>query len=77
MVFYAGLRSSIETFRGDKIRGEDWFGLLSTSQLISVVMVLLAAGLTLYLYPKGLAPETNLDRADTKKRLDDELDELL
>lgn len=77
MVFYAGLRSSIETFRGDKIRGEDWFDLLTTSQLISVVIVLLAALLALLLYPRGLAPEKNLDLEDENKRLNDNLDDLL
>ena len=60
MIMYAGMRSSIETFRGDKIRGEDWFGLLSTSQLISVVMVVLAILLIVILAPRGLAPETPL-----------------
>jgi phosphatidylglycerol---prolipoprotein diacylglyceryl transferase len=39
MIFYAGLRSSIENFRGDSIRGEDIVAGLSSSQSISVVMV--------------------------------------
>ena len=69
MIMYAGMRSSIETFRGDKIRGEDWFGLLSTSQLISVVMVVMAIGLIIILAPRGIAPETPL----APKKYDDDL----
>lgn len=57
MIMYAGMRSSIETFRGDKIRGEDWFGLLSTSQLISVFMVVFAILLIVVLAPRGIAEE--------------------
>ena len=77
MIFYAGLRSSIETFRGDKIRGEDWFGLVSTSQLISVVMVFLAIFLGILLFPKGIAPEKPPIDDDDEHNQNDILDDLL
>lgn len=57
MVFYAGLRSTIEQFRGDKIRGEDIVSGLSTSQTISVAMVVLAILIAAFRLPKGKAPE--------------------
>ena len=57
MIMYPGMHSSVETFSGDKIRGEDWFGLLSTSQLISVFMVVFAIVLFIVLAPRGLAEE--------------------
>ena len=60
MVVYAGLRSSIENFRGDKIRGEDIVGELSTSQTISVVMVSLAVLMVLVRFRAGVAEEIPL-----------------
>ena len=57
MVFYAGLRSSIEMFRGDSIRGENIVSGLSTSQTISVAMVGLAIVIALIQFRKGVAPE--------------------
>jgi phosphatidylglycerol---prolipoprotein diacylglyceryl transferase len=57
MVVYAGLRSSIENFRGDTIRGENIVSSLSTSQTISVIMVVLAAVIFVIQFRKGLAPE--------------------
>jgi hypothetical protein len=77
MIMYAGMRSSIETFRGDKIRGEDWFGLLSTSQLISVFMVILALVLIVILAPRGIAPETAQPIKTKEQEEEDLLDDLL
>ena len=57
MVVYAGLRSSIENFRGDKIRGEAIVGELSTSQTISVFMVSLAVLMVLVRFRSGVAEE--------------------
>ena len=57
MVVYAGLRSSIENFRGDSIRGEDIVSGLSTSQTISVAMVGIALVMIAVRFRKGVAPE--------------------
>ena len=77
MIFYAGLRSSIENYRGDSIRGEDVIAGLSSSQSISVVMVaialLFAAGRIIYARARGEAlfePETPFVHDDS---LDEEL----
>ena len=57
MIFYAGLRSSIENFRGDKIRGEDIVSGLSTSQSISAAIVVLAVCIALIKFRGGVKPE--------------------
>lgn len=58
LMTYAGLRYAIELFRGDTIRGTEYFGLFSTSQLGSIGMA--TAGLLLGIYglKRGFAPET-------------------
>ena len=43
MMTYPLARSTIEQFRGDTLRGTDYFGFLSTSQVVSLPV--LAAGL--------------------------------
>jgi phosphatidylglycerol---prolipoprotein diacylglyceryl transferase len=55
LLSYPILRSTIERFRGDTIRGVDWFGLFSTSQLISIPV--LVTGLVVWLWrrKKGIA----------------------
>lgn len=58
LVLYAGLRSTIEEFRGDTIRGTDYFGLFSTSQVVSIGMVALAVLIVAIKARGGLAPET-------------------
>ncbi len=40
LLIYPWTRSGIEALRGDTIRGVDWFGLLTTSQLISIPVFL-------------------------------------
>ena len=57
MVLYAGLRSSIENFRGDSIRGEDIMSGLSTSQSISVFSLGVALVIALIQFRKGVATE--------------------
>ena len=54
MVMYAGLRTTIENFRGDSIRGEDIMSGLSTSQSISVFSLVLAIVIALIQFRKGL-----------------------
>ena len=70
MVFYAALRSTIEGFRGDSIRGEDLMLGLSTSQSISVFIVALAMVVVMVQFRKGKGPEKPIARDE----LDDELD---
>jgi len=70
MVLYAGLRSSIENFRGDSIRGEDIMSGLSTSQSISVFSLVVALLIAVIQFRKGVASEEPF-----VGDLDDELDE--
>lgn len=59
LVAYAALRGVAEQMRGDTIRGLHALGPveLSTSQLVAIGMMLLAAGITVWRLPKGRAPE--------------------
>ncbi len=57
LVLYAAMRSTIEVFRGDTIRGIDHFGLFSTSQLVSIGMVVLAVVIVAVRAPRGREPE--------------------
>ena len=57
MIFYAILRSSIEQYRGDSIRGEEVMGVLSTSQSISVITTTLAVLMGIIFWKRGFAPE--------------------
>ncbi|MBD66848.1 MAG: hypothetical protein CME62_16720 [Halobacteriovoraceae bacterium] len=47
LLSYSVIRFVLEYFRGDKIRGVDFFGLFSTSQLISLALFALAIGIIL------------------------------
>ena len=73
MILYAGLRTSIENFRGDKIRGESWVFGLSTSQLISAVMVLTAFVIIALRYSKGIAKEEPIVPKEDDMDLDADL----
>jgi phosphatidylglycerol:prolipoprotein diacylglycerol transferase len=57
LIFYPLLRGTIETFRGDMVRGTDWFGFLSTSQLVSIPTLVIGLGLLAVRSRAGLAPE--------------------
>ena len=59
LVLYAGLRSTIESFRGDTVRGLHEFAghTLSTSQLVSLGMLAAAAVLVAVGLVRGKAPE--------------------
>jgi phosphatidylglycerol:prolipoprotein diacylglycerol transferase len=71
MVTYPLLRSSIEHFRGDTIRGVNHFGLLSTSQVVSLLVALCGLWVWRLQAPKGLEKEVPLIReAD---QIDEEL----
>ena len=58
LLLYPVIRSTIELFRGDEIRGTGWLGFLSTGQLVSIPMVLAGLGLLIWGWRHGLAPET-------------------
>ena len=59
MVLYAIARITIEGFRGDTVRGVNQLGTgLSTSQLVSVGLVLLAGLIVALRARRGVAPET-------------------
>ena len=71
LVSYAIARTTIEAFRGDTIRGVDWFGSLSTSQVLSVPLFLLGCVLLI----RGVAPRA--PAAPTTSAEDSLLHELL
>lgn len=58
LMLYPILRSTIETFRGDMVRGTDWLGLFSTSQLVSIPTFLLGLSIFLVRRRAGLEPES-------------------
>ena len=76
MVVYAGLRSTIENYRGDAIRGENIVSTMSTSQTISAVMVALAIGIVIVQFRKGVAPETPFIRDDEDSEYDEDSEAL-
>lgn len=59
LVVYAAARSFTESFRGDTVRGLHDLGpvQLSTSQIVSVGMLVVAVAIVALRWPKGLAPE--------------------
>ena len=57
LVLYAGARIAIEEYRGDTVRGVDYLGMLSTSQLVSCVLCLFALGIVAARIGKGVAEE--------------------
>ena len=57
LVLYAFARFNIERFRGDTVRGVDYFGLFSTSQLVSIAMVVVAAVIVVARFGAGVALE--------------------
>ncbi len=58
LMSYAGLRYFIETFRGDSIRGTEYFGMFSTSQLGSIGMATAGVLLAVYGLTRGFGDET-------------------
>lgn len=57
LVLYAVLRYTVESFRGDTIRGVDYLGRFSTSQMVSFAMLGLGLVLLAWRVDKGRAPE--------------------
>jgi phosphatidylglycerol---prolipoprotein diacylglyceryl transferase len=58
LLLYPGVRSTIETFRGDAVRGTDWFGHFTSSQMVSVPVAVVGLLIVAWRWPKGRAPET-------------------
>ena len=71
MMWYPVMRYFIEVYRGDAIRGTDYFGLFSTSQVTSLAVVGLAIGIAIWRFPKGVAPEEVFEAAEEDIDLDD------
>ena len=57
LVLYAGLRFTVETFRGDVIRGVDYLGLFSTSQMVSFAGFAIGLSLLIARWGKGVEKE--------------------
>jgi phosphatidylglycerol:prolipoprotein diacylglycerol transferase len=57
LLIYPLFRTFNESFRGDAVRGTDYLGLLSTSQLVSIPVVLLGAAIVVLRFRKGVAEE--------------------
>jgi phosphatidylglycerol:prolipoprotein diacylglycerol transferase len=69
LVCYAPVRIVNEMFRGDTVRGLDKFGTgLSSSQFVSLLLIVLAVVIVAYRLPRGLAPEEPV-------RYDDDLED--
>lgn len=73
LILYAILRSSIEMFRGDVVRGVDHLGFLSTSQAVSIPMLVVGVALVVLQRGRGVAVVEQKDR--DKELLDEMLDE--
>ncbi|MCB9760066.1 MAG: prolipoprotein diacylglyceryl transferase [Alphaproteobacteria bacterium] len=57
LLTYPILRSTIESFRGDTIRGVEYLGLFSTSQLVSLPVFALGLIIILLRFRAGVTPE--------------------
>jgi phosphatidylglycerol---prolipoprotein diacylglyceryl transferase len=70
MVAYPVLRSFVELFRGDAVRGTGYLGELSTSQVASIPVFVAAIIIVVVQYRKGVKPEAEFVRAETGDVLD-------
>lgn len=57
MVIYSLWRPFNEHLRGDDVRGTDWFGALTTSQVISIPVFITGVLILILRFGKGLRPE--------------------
>jgi phosphatidylglycerol---prolipoprotein diacylglyceryl transferase len=60
MVTYPILRTVIESFRGDTVRGTSYFGALSTSQVVSIPVLAIGLGIFLFRFRRGIEPEAEI-----------------
>lgn len=58
LVTYALWRPFNEHLRGDEVRGTEWFGILTSSQLVSIPMGLLGLLIVGIRFRRGVAPES-------------------
>jgi phosphatidylglycerol:prolipoprotein diacylglycerol transferase len=58
LVLYSIWRPINESMRGDEVRGVDYLGLFTTSQLISIPVAVLGVLIILTRFRKGVSPET-------------------
>lgn len=65
LLTYPPLRSTIESFRGDSVRGVEHLGALSTSQLTSIPVFVLGLVIIALRFRKGVAPERAYEVADS------------
>lgn len=70
LLIYPLTRSSIEALRGDTVRGVDWFGVLTTSQLVSIPVFLVGLVIVLLRRRRGVAA---VERPDEDRELLEEL----
>ena len=70
MVAYPVLRSFVELFRGDAVRGTGYLGELSTSQVASIPVFVAAIIMVAIQFRKGVKPEAEFVRAETGDVLD-------
>ena len=66
LLTYPILRSTIEGFRGDAVRGTNWFGMLSTSQVVSIPVLMLGLVLLATRARRGLDPEHPVQFVDVE-----------
>jgi phosphatidylglycerol:prolipoprotein diacylglycerol transferase len=58
LLTYPVLRTVIESFRGDTVRGTAWFGMFSTSQVVSFPLLAIGLAVLLLRFRRGVGPET-------------------
>ncbi len=72
LVLYAFARFNIEKLRGDSVRGVDYFGMFSTSQLVSIGMVFTAILIVAVRFRAGVGPEVPIVHDDEDELTDEE-----
>jgi phosphatidylglycerol:prolipoprotein diacylglycerol transferase len=60
LVTYPILRTVIESFRGDTVRGTSYFGALSTSQVVSIPVFAIGLAIFLLRFRRGVEPEVEI-----------------
>ena len=73
LVLYALARFNIEKLRGDSVRGVDYFGMFSTSQLVSIGMVFTALIIVAVRFRAGVGSEVPI--IDDEEYSDEDSDE--
>ena len=77
LVLYAFARFNIEKLRGDTVRGVDYFGMFSTSQLVSIGMVVVAVAIVMVRVRSPLGSEVPVvydEEEDSDEDSEEDLD---